>query len=288
MFITAALLAGTVASNAVTIDKGNYKIAYSADGNLHDPDDLVASPLALALMAEAGVANKLIHFDYNNHVYTQNHGGDTHYIARASASNPEMKAYDNKSDIYNGKGVHQKDFHNTSVRQACDKWGIPKDKTKNCLWNVSNAVSNLGNSMPTNMRTYYICAGPMEIPWRACNALSATKKSKITCISHSSWNNNHKHSNDGMSHTWSSLSDLGVATVSISDQNDASVFKDTRANWKWLKDKGGKYNWLYYRNSVKNLNTFDGSDAGMMFYVITGRKSAGQRASMADVKSILN
>src|SRR5262245_60271069 len=41
------------------------RIAYSADGNFNDRDDWAASPVALAIFAEAGVKDRLVHFDYN-------------------------------------------------------------------------------------------------------------------------------------------------------------------------------------------------------------------------------
>src|SRR5262245_65802221 len=41
------------------------RIAYSADGNHNDRDDWIASPMALAIFAEAGLKDRLVHFDYN-------------------------------------------------------------------------------------------------------------------------------------------------------------------------------------------------------------------------------
>src|SRR5260221_223791 len=41
------------------------RIAWSADGNHNDPDDWIASPLALAIFASAGLKDRLVHFDYN-------------------------------------------------------------------------------------------------------------------------------------------------------------------------------------------------------------------------------
>ena len=41
------------------------RIAYSCDGNYNDPDDWGASPVALAIFAECGVKDKVVHFDYN-------------------------------------------------------------------------------------------------------------------------------------------------------------------------------------------------------------------------------
>ena len=43
------------------------RIAYSADGNFNDPDDWAASPVALAIFAEAGVKERLVHFDRPSH-----------------------------------------------------------------------------------------------------------------------------------------------------------------------------------------------------------------------------
>jgi hypothetical protein len=42
------------------------RIAYSGDGNHNDEDDWAASPVALAIFAEFGVKDKLVHFDYNS------------------------------------------------------------------------------------------------------------------------------------------------------------------------------------------------------------------------------
>src|SRR4051812_3326012 len=41
------------------------RIAYSCDGNHNDRDDWMASPVTLAILAEAGLKDHLIHFDYN-------------------------------------------------------------------------------------------------------------------------------------------------------------------------------------------------------------------------------
>ena len=38
----------------------------SADGNFNDPDDWIASPVALAILAETGVKDRLVHFGYND------------------------------------------------------------------------------------------------------------------------------------------------------------------------------------------------------------------------------
>ena len=42
------------------------RIAYSSHGNHNDPDDWAASPVTLAILAEAGAKNHVVHFDYNS------------------------------------------------------------------------------------------------------------------------------------------------------------------------------------------------------------------------------
>src|SRR5687767_7044128 len=41
------------------------RIAYSCDGNHNDPDDWAASAVALAILAESGLRDRLVHVDYN-------------------------------------------------------------------------------------------------------------------------------------------------------------------------------------------------------------------------------
>ena len=43
-----------------------YRIAYSSDGNYNDPDDIGATPIALAILAEYGAQSKLVHVSYNS------------------------------------------------------------------------------------------------------------------------------------------------------------------------------------------------------------------------------
>src|SRR3954452_2798346 len=54
-------------ARAAPYEQGRFvgRIAYSADGNHNDPDDWAASPVALAVFAEAGLKERLVHFDYN-------------------------------------------------------------------------------------------------------------------------------------------------------------------------------------------------------------------------------
>src|SRR5437773_160358 len=56
---------GKGATRAAASGAFQGRIAYSADGNHNDRDDWFASPVALAIFAEAGLKERLAHFDYN-------------------------------------------------------------------------------------------------------------------------------------------------------------------------------------------------------------------------------
>ncbi|MCG8697058.1 MAG: hypothetical protein MI922_03320, partial [Bacteroidales bacterium] len=107
-----AVLCGVMVSNsfAVSIDKSNYRIALSHDGNAHDKDDILAAPMALALIAEAGVKSKFVHMDYSNHIW--------------------------------GNDGNQNSLMNQSVNGACNQWGMPKSKCINAKDNLNGAKNN--------------------------------------------------------------------------------------------------------------------------------------------------
>src|SRR6185503_4906975 len=67
MIVALGLVITTSAQSAGPYVNGKFQgsIAYSADGNHNDPDDWAASPVALAIFAEAGLKDRLVHFHYN-------------------------------------------------------------------------------------------------------------------------------------------------------------------------------------------------------------------------------
>ncbi|MBD3314536.1 MAG: PKD domain-containing protein [Chitinivibrionales bacterium] len=117
----------------------------------------------------------------------------------------------------------------------------------------------------------------MEVPYQMVSQLDQRYRDNITVISHHPWNDNHAHDN---SHTWDDLTTL-CQSIHISDQN-VPVWSDGKDAWLWLKQKGGKYEWLY--NNDPFTDKWDGSDAGILYYIITGR--GNEAATMDDVKNI--
>jgi CubicO group peptidase (beta-lactamase class C family) len=227
------------------LDTSTYRIGLSHDGNQHDPDDILAVAMALAIIGEAGLHAKFVHCDYSNHL------GDNN-----ASMNADMDA---------------------SAIGAAQRWNLPASRLFNCQTNLTGAINSIRDAINASSATdrfYFLCAGPMEMPWRGIMAADPAKRQYCTAISHSTWNDTHADTPQ-MTHTWSDIQQTGVRTVHISDQN-AGMSSDV-SNWTWLRDSGVEaWNWLYGR---RRTSLFDCSDAGMVYFVITGRGDQNGNAS---------
>ncbi len=242
----------TGVSLAPYIDTSTYRIGMSHDGNQHDKDDILAVAMAMAIIGEADLVSKFVHCDYSNHL------GDNNASQAA-----EMV---------------------TSATGAAQRWGLPSSKVFDCQASLSGAVTSIKNAINASSsgnRFYYACGGPMEVPWRGINASDAAKRQYCTAVSHSTWNETHADTTQ-MTHTWSHIQSSGVKTVRIKDQN--AGMSTAVSNWTWLRDSSVEaWKWLFGRNK-KSTTNFDASDAGMVYYIITGR--GDQDGNAAKIKDL--
>ncbi len=222
------------------------RIAFSSDGNQHDKDDYGATALACALVDAAGLNDKVVHYDFADHLGNNNATMEAEMIESAIG--------------------------------GAERFSLDKSRVFNDQRQLSAAIENFrieANKSSANNPLWYICAGPMEVAWRCCNAVDADKRRFITCISHSNWNNNHDDTAQ-MSHTWSDLPALGVNRIKITDQNSSNGdddFNTPENKWYWLRDSSDPdWRWLYSRDKK---NGFDVSDAGMTYWLITGGPNGG-------------
>ncbi len=242
---------------AVTIDNSTYRIAVSHDGNAHDRDDLAAAPMVLAMLAEAGVKTKLVHFDYNNHL-----GGNVSSKAQAMRDN---------------------------VASAKQRWAIA-NTLYDCQTNLSGATTSLKNAINASTSTnrlYIACLGPMEVPWRGINASNSSARTHVTAITHSPANNTHDDTAE-MSHSWTSIEASGVKTVQITHQGASTTrddFDTADSKWYWLRDSSNANRQWLYGTEIKS-GQFDVSDAGIVWYIITGR--GDQLGTPAKVQDMFN
>jgi len=169
-----------------------------------------------------------------------------------------------------------------SATGAAQRWGMPSSVFFDCQQNLTGAVNSIRdaiNASSASNRLYFICAGPMEVAWRGINASDPAKRQYCTAISHSSWNDAHADTPQ-MTHTWSSIQSSGVATIHIRDQNPG--LQTALGNWTWLRDSGvPAWAWLYGRNPADyaGQGLLDCSDAGMVYFAITGRGDQGADAA---------
>jgi CubicO group peptidase (beta-lactamase class C family) len=223
------------------------RIAYSCDGNHNDPDDWAASPVGLAILAEAGLKDRLVHFDYNS-ILPQN---DAEFERQ----------------------------HAASVLGAAERYGYDRARFHDCRQQLDQAVASIAraiNESSAENPLWFIIAGPMEVPYRGILQSDPAKRRFVYCVSHSRWN-------DGFSprytfsHTKRSVIELDVNWAQIRDQNrllSLSPYNRTAkpeefAGFFWMRDSTDpKVRFLWERMLASQRP--DPSDAGMAWFVATG------------------
>lgn len=227
------------------------RIAYSADGNHNDPDDWAASPVALAILAEAGLRDRIVHFDYN---------------CILPQTNPEWEK-----------------THAESVLGAARHYQYDSAIFFDCRKDLEAAISSLANAIDESSAQnplYLIVAGPMEVPFLAIQRSQPEKRAHVYCISHSRWNDGFA-SKYQFTHTKRSVIETGVNWIQIRDQNrllSLSPYgqpapEQAFAGFFWMRDSNDeKLQFLWQRMLVSTRP--DPSDAGMAYFLATGDEDA--------------
>ena len=223
------------------------RIAYSADGNHNDPDDWFASPVALAIFAEAGLKDRLVHFDYN---------------CILPLNDPKFEQ-----------------THAESVLGAVERYGYDRSRFFDCRKDLDRAVSHLAaaiNASSADNPLWFIIAGPMEVPYLGIQKADPTKRQFVHCISHSRWNDGFARGYT-FTHTKRSVIEQDVRWIQIRDQNpllSTSPYKRRARDeecrpYHWMRDsQDAKVRWLWERMLVSTRP--DPSDAGMAWFLVTG------------------
>src|SRR5687767_8884181 len=135
------------------------RIAYSCDGNHNDPDDWASSAVALAIIAEAGLRDRLVHCDYN---------------CILPKTDPQWEQ-----------------IHGQSVLGAMERYGFEKSLFHDCRRDLDGAVASIAraiNDSSADNPLYFVLAGPMEVPYLGIAKSDPARRKFVYCISHSSWN----------------------------------------------------------------------------------------------------
>jgi hypothetical protein len=243
------LAGGSILAHGKPLAEGAFagRIAYSADGNHNDPDDWAASPLALAIFAEAGVTDRLVHFDYNSILPLTNPNWETR--------------------------------HAECVLGAAERYGFDKSVFFDCQKNLDQAIASIArtiNDSSAEDPLYFIIAGPMEVPFRGIQMSDPEKRKFAYCISHSRWNDGFA-SNYKFTFTKRNVIEQDVHWVQIRDQNPllslSSYGRPARpeefAGFFWMRDsRDPRVRFLWERMVISTRP--DPSDAGMAYFLVTG------------------
>lgn len=237
------------------------RIAYSADGNYNDEDDWAASAVALAIFAECGVKDRLVHFDFN---------------CILPKTDPEWERQ-----------------HATSVLGAAERYGYPASVFHDCQKDREGAIASIVkaiNQSSTDDPLYFILAGPMEVPYLGIQASDPDKRAFVYCISHSRWNDGYS-SADLVEHNKRHVIPLGITWVQIADQNrflSTSPYgrpanEDEWRPWHWMRDSDDP-NVRFLWDRMQATTRADCSDAGMAYFLVTG----DEEPEIAKVRALLD
>ncbi|GLR71762.1 hypothetical protein [Agaribacter marinus] len=253
------------------------RIAISADGNnqadiLHfwpraDPDDWGATPAALAIIAKLGKKKALVHYSYNNFIDSPKHTSDVNEMA-------------------------------IGVNGAIQHWAYDASKFFDVSENYELALVDLVSALEVSSENdplFFIHMGPSEFLYRAVKRViergNADSLAHIYLISHSGYNDNHLRRGDPKfdkkpvqenqkHHTLTdviALSDGRINYKKIKDQN--AKWEPTKlwhsdqdwSVWQWMQvHQDTSVKWIYERMKRHPLGVADISDAGMVYFLLTG------------------
>ena len=259
--------------NHVNLPSGT--LAVVIDGNSPDPDDIGASPVLLALLDTAGAADRLVHISHSCDL-----------------------------DPFRNKARYQIDPENESRRQRVLDSSINRalnvfgpfenvEKLFNCRAEQQAAIEDLTlaiNNATADRPLWIIEAGEPDVIGYALQESEDSKRQYVKVVSHHPANDN-----SGDYFTWQQILDFGVEEHQIGDQN---VGLQTPINaWDWAKDSKDDgisliYEMLEYAEQDGivpfQAGKFDSSDAGMIYWWITGADNGGDKhATPEDIKLTL-
>lgn len=259
------------------------RIAISSDGNDHDCDDITATAVTIALLARTGNASKLVYYGHSDHIWS------TGLYGRQCAG-----------------GNRETEMEISSLETARLWGGFNESVFINAKAHTATAVSRLTtqiNASTASDPLWIVGAGPMQVIGMALAASDTSRRQYVTVLSHSDWNNVHskspsthenEHSHPGFSPLWN-FSDLGTVLgarlVRIIDQNPG--LQRPQSEYFWLRDAGDpRLRRLWDRHVVSDTNNnhqgFDCSDAGMIYWLLTGANNGGdQHATPVKLRAIL-
>jgi hypothetical protein len=219
------------------------RIAVSSDGNANDRDDVGASAVALALLAKRGQQTRLVHWDYNNFLGVRDGNREGEMWASTEAVGATF-GYQVGGVFWNDQG---------------DLNGA-----------INHLAAQINQTGPDN-RLCIVGAGPMSVIYQALARTNPAVHGNVTLVTHSSWNDQTK---EAFGRGWN-FYDItgrfpGLQVQRIWDQNGGLGTQVGLGAWGWMNgDQDQRLRQVVGRIYASNVNG-DVSDAGMMYFLITG------------------
>ncbi len=264
-FLLVALAVVSISSvSAQAWGYDNNRIAISADGNnaddpkdkwlRADPDDWGGTPAAMAMLAKADKFKQLVHYSYNNFV-------------EGTIAPPK----ENMMHINAQEGIKRLGFNRKVFFDGVEQFEAAK----------KSLIKELKRSTEKDP-LYFIHMGPSEFLYQCVKECvdsgSADALKHLYVISHSGYNDNHCRRD--YHHTMTQTIEYSGGRINfkrIKDQNvkwNPEVGWNSEKNfdvWKWmLESKDPNIQWLYDCLDDHPRGVADISDAGMVYYLLTG------------------
>jgi len=251
-------------------DYGKHRIAVSADGNNQpdleytgkyntaDPDDWGATPAALAILVKVKLQKSLVHFSYNNFMPSPPH-------------------------------TTVRNFMKEGVDGAIARWGFDGGVFFDVGTQKEEALEHLKKELAKSSESdplYFVNMGPSEFLYQAVKRVvddgGIDALSHVRVLSHSNYNDNHLRRPDH--HTIQQVIELSGDRIQFKRIKDQNAPKDNPkvgwhtlqdwSHWDWLKEhRDPNVAWIWESMKKHQHNKADISDAGMMYYLITGDES---------------
>lgn len=250
------------------------RLAVVIDGNSPDPDDIGATPVMFGLLQQAGLSNRLVHLSHSC----------------------DLDPFRNRGRQINAKDEarRQKILHQLSGK-SLDLFG-PFNNLRNyynCRTDQDAARDDLVDAINASSATdplWIIEAGEPDLIGYALEKADPTLIKHVHIVSHHPANDN-----SGDYFEWQQILDFGVTEHQIGDQNVA--LQTPISDWDWAQEHenpGFRFMWdmLAYAEQDGVVpfqsNKFDCSDAGMIYWWITGADQGGNNfANVPNIKTML-
>ncbi|GAB5401790.1 MAG: hypothetical protein Aurels2KO_00210 [Aureliella sp.] len=246
------------------------RLAIVADGNSPDPDDIGATAVIFGLLDASGLTDRLVHLS---------HSCDLKPATRISATD-ELRRQSVLEEICEYGTREFGPFRNLRG-------------TFNCRRNQQVAVNDLRDAINHSSASdplWIIEAGEPDIIGFALQAADTRKRQYVHVVSHHPANDN-----AGDFFTWKQIQALGITEHQIGDQNVG--LKSDIGSWDWAKEYSDeRIRWMWRQlayaeqDGVVKFQTghFDCSDAGMVYWWITGAEKGGNKVAVpSDVAAML-